>query len=386
MGTGADGDRAAEDAVILAGSIGRGHLAVAEACRSAFTALGLRCAVVDCMRELGGLSSAVGERIYRLMLARPAVYDAFHFSQLRTGGRLAMASDAAARRRLLPPVRALLDRLPGTAPPLLVSVFATGAAVAAALKAERPGITTLVLCTDATAHRMWVHEGTDLFLATSQLAAATVRRYRPTAAVSTVVPPVRPPFYEAPPRDVARAALGLPPAGRQVMLMSGGWGIGPIAESAAALARAGHGVLAVAGTNRRAEQALRAAAVALPGIRPYGFTERIPELMAAADLVVTAPGQSCHEARAVGRPMVVLDAVPGHGRENLLHELSLGGAQACSPDAGSVAAAVDAALADPEPPPPWPIRSAAAWCTHLETVLRDAGFRLPARSDPDVAR
>lgn len=378
MGTGADGDRAAGDAVILAGSIGLGHMAVAEACRSAFTALGMRCVVVDCMRELGGVGAALGERLYRLMLARPAVYDAFHFSQLRTGGRLATASDAAARRRLLPPVRNLLDALPKGAPPaLLVSVFATGAAVGAALKAERPGLTTLVLCTDATAHRMWVHEGTDLFLATSPLAAATVRRYRPTAAVAIVVPPVRPAFYEAPPRHVARAALGLPPAGDQVMLMSGGWGIGPIAESAAALARAGHGVLAVAGHNRRALRALQEASAELPGIRPFGFTDRVPELMAAADLVVTAPGQSCHEARAVGRPMVVLDAVPGHGRENLLHELSLGGARGCSPEAGSVVAAVDAALADLEPPPAWPIGSAAGWCAHLEEVLREAGVRLP---------
>ena len=58
----------------------------------------------------------------------------------------------------------------------------------------------------------------------------------------------------------------------------------------------------------------------------FGFTDRIPELMAAADLVITSSGDTCAEARAVGRPLLLLDLVPGHGRDNLQHELELGDA------------------------------------------------------------
>ena len=34
--------------------------------------------------------------------------------------------------------------------------------------------------------------------------------------------------------------------------------------------------------------------------------------------------------------MLLLDVVPGHGRENLAHELELGGAAVCQPTAASV--------------------------------------------------
>ena len=58
------------------------------------------------------------------MLAVPGLYDAFHFAALRTGSRLATLADAAARRQLVPRLRAYLDAHPAD---LVVSVFATGA-------------------------------------------------------------------------------------------------------------------------------------------------------------------------------------------------------------------------------------------------------------------
>ena len=115
--------------------------------------------------------------------------------------------------------------------------------------------------------------------------------------------------------------------------MGGGWGLGAIVESATALADAGMHVIAVAGRNPKLEQRLRAALH--PRIIPFGFTERIPELMAACDLVITTPGDTCSEARFLGRHILMLDVVPGHGRENLQHELELGGADVANGDARS---------------------------------------------------
>ena len=106
--------------------------------------------------------------------------------------------------------------------------------------------------------------------------------------------------------------------------MSGGWGPGPLAEVASALADAGVHVLAVAGRNTRLEAALRAAARRQPAIRVFGYTDRIPELMVASDLVITSSRSTCAEARAVGRPLLILDVVPGHGRDNCQHQLEAG--------------------------------------------------------------
>ena len=52
--------------------------------------------------------------------------------------------------------------------------------------------------------------------------------------------------------------------------------------------------------------------------------------MAAADVVVALPGaNTCAEVRVVGRRLLLLDVMPGHGRDNLLHELELGQAHTC---------------------------------------------------------
>jgi UDP-N-acetylglucosamine:LPS N-acetylglucosamine transferase len=128
--------------------------------------------------------------------------------------------------------------------------------------------------------------------------------------------------------------------------MTGAWGLGPLAEVAAAIARAGVRVLAVAGRSASAAAALRAAAERDERVVPFGFTDRVPELMAACDVVVTSAGDTCAEARVIGRRMVLLDVVAGHGRENVQHELELGGAALASTDPDLLVAAVLAALDD----------------------------------------
>ena len=363
-----------ESALVLSGSIGRGHDSVAEACRSALSRAGIESELLDSMALLGGLGSKVGMTVFRRLLSVPSVYDGFHFSHLRTGSRLSMALERASSKRLVP---ALEDKLRDSArTPLLVSVFPTGVTASARLKDEHPEARVVAVCTDASAHRMWVHPGVDLYVVCSMLAALTLRRYDASANVALVPPPVRPQFFSAPERSVARAALGLPDDARCVLLMAGGWGLGPLADSAVALARAGYHVLAVAGANRRLESRLGQVAARYPRVHPFGLTDRVPQLMSAADTVVTTPGQTCHEARVVGRWLVVLDIVPGHGRENALHELEIGGALSCSPDPDSIVGSVGVMFSDRPDMDPWAVQSAEEWDKHWYGALSSIGLSL----------
>jgi UDP-N-acetylglucosamine:LPS N-acetylglucosamine transferase len=175
-----------------------------------------------------------------------------------------------------------------------------------------------------------------------------------------VPPPVRPVFYRVMPPPAARSPLGIPPGARCVLLMGGGWGLGPVEGAARALAAAGVHVLAVAGRNRRLENRLRALAAGSPRVQAYGFTPDIPALMSASDLIVTLPGAlTCGEARAAGRTLMLIDAMPGHGRENVQHELERGGAEVCNPRPEDITRSVLAAL--DRPPPARPGRPAADW-------------------------
>jgi processive 1,2-diacylglycerol beta-glucosyltransferase len=358
-------------ALLLSGSLGAGHDVHARACAASLARQGWSTQVLDAMRLLGPRGGSAGEAVFRTMLAVPGLYDAFHFAALRAGGPLAQAADAAARRQLVPRLRDYLDDHPAD---LAISVFATASSAVNVLADRYPDMSHVVLCSDVTPHRLWVHRNVDLYLVTSHAAEAAVRRYQPQARVEVVPSPVRPGFLDPPSQPQARADLGLDAQDRTVLLMSGAWGLGPLAEAAAELADAGVNVLAVAGRNTRLESRLRFAAHGRPRLVVFGYTEQIPALMAAADLVITSSGDTCAEARTVGRPLLLLDVVQGHGRDNLQHELELGDAAVTSPRPADVVRTALAALDRVKPPSAGAARRRTAWEDAFATALESIGL------------
>lgn len=358
-------------ALLLSGSLGMGHDVMAEACADSLHRRGWQTRTADSLRMMGGRAGSAGETVFRGLVAVPGLYDAYHFSQLRMGGRLASATDAAASRFLVPKLRTDLTREPTD---LVVSVFATGASATSRVKAEFPDLTTAVFCTDVCVHRLWVHENTDLYLVTSSTAARYVRRFHPDARVAVVPTPVRSQFYDAPTRDDARAQLGIPVWDRCVLLMSGSWGLGPLVDCARALAEAGVWVIAVAGRNQRLAARLRELAETVPRIVPIGFATNVPTLMSAADLVVTSSGDTCSEARVIGRDLLLLDVIPGHGRDNLQHELERGRADVTAVDARALARNALACLDRVKPPTARVEGTPEAWEAAFSRALAQVGL------------
>ncbi len=303
-------------ALLLSGSLGMGHDVVADTCATSLAAYGWSTETLDAMRLLGRGGATVGEAVFRGM---------------------------------------------------------TGASAVSRLADRYPSMSHVVFCTDVTPHRLWVHQHVDLYLVTSPVAEAAVRRFQPEARVLVIPPAVRPGFYRPPTQAQARAQLGVPPAERCVLLMSGAWGLGPVAEAAEALGAAGVHVLAVAGRNARLEGRLRAAARRQPRVRAFGFSDAIPTLMAASDLVVTSSGGTCAEARTVGRTLLLLDVVQGHGRDNLQHELELGDAAVTSARPADLVRSALAALDRIKPEPAGPTRSLAGFQTAFTSALATIG-------------
>jgi processive 1,2-diacylglycerol beta-glucosyltransferase len=366
-------------ATMLTGPLGLGHEMMARGCGQLLEQSGWDVRRLDSMSLLGSWRGGMGERLFKRLVTVPGLYDGLHFAHLRTGSSVADRIDRASNARLVPALRAELQRHPAD---LVFSVFATGGSAAGRLKAELPELPTVVMCTDVSVHRIWAAEGTDLFLVTSAAAEASVRRYQPRARVAVVPPPVRPDFYAAPSQLRARTALGVPADAFCVLVIDSGWGFGPLVGAVSGLAAAGVHVLAVAGRDRRIERRLRELAARTPLIKPFGFTDRVPELMAAADAIVALPGAvTCAEARVVGRHLLLLDVMPGHGRDNLQHELELGDADVAVPTADGVTASV-LALRDravgpfPSQVPRWEPAYAAA--------LRGIGLDLQSWKEPSA--
>lgn len=371
-------------ALLLSGPLGLGHEMPVRSFADLLRGAGWQVRTADSMGLLGDGANRAGLRVFGGLMNVPGLYDGLHFAELRTGGRVARLMDRAAASRVVPALRADLAREPAD---LVLSVFATGASAAARLKREAPERRTVVYCPDVAAHKLWVHEGTDLFLVSSPAAAASVRRFRPRAPVAVIPPPVRAAFYEAPSRQTARQRLRIPLDAPCVLLIDSGWGFAPLAAAAEALADDGVHVLAVAGRNAAAERRVREAASAKRTIVPFGYTSQVPELMAAADLVVTLPGAStCAEARVVGRRLLLLDVMPGHGRDNLLHELEQGNAGVCGPAAADIAASALAMLGADMPGGPDGTGSRAPrWEPAFAAALKQAGLYLEPRLEEACA-
>lgn len=196
-----------------------------------------------------------------------------------------------------------------------------------------------------------------------------MHRFQPDARVVVIPPPVRAQFYRPPVQRTARIGLGVPEDEHCVLVAGGSRGEGPLAGIAEALAIVGLNVLAVAGFNGRLERRLCDVAERRPNVLAFGFTDRMPELMAASDLVIAIPGGTCAEARTVGRPLLLLDLVQGHGRDDLLYELELGDASVSSKRPSEVVRSALACLERIKPAPAGPTRSLADWEDKLKIAL-----------------
>jgi len=114
-------------------------------------------------------------------------------------------------------------------------------------------------------------------------------------------------FHRAPGREEARAELSLPRDAEVITLSGGGWGMGEVAQLVDLVLRARPQatVVALAGRNQQLHRALEAAHQGSQRLRVLGFTELMPQLLAAGDaLVHTTGGTTALEARVVGCPLI----------------------------------------------------------------------------------
>jgi hypothetical protein len=117
----------------------------------------------------------------------------------------------------------------------------------------------------------------------------------------------------------ARRALGLPEAGRMVVVSGGGWGVGDVEGAVRELARVPEvsSIVCLAGRNEQLHERLSATFAKEPRVHVYGFTDAMPQLLAAADaLVHSTGGVTCLEAMATGTPVVSYGLPVGHARLN----------------------------------------------------------------------
>ena len=111
-----------------------------------------------------------------------------------------------------------------------------------------------------------------------------------------------------------RLAFGIDPAEKAVLVVAGSWGVGDVVGTVEAIARAGdYHPVTVCGRDEHLKSTLEA----LGHGTVIGWTDEMPELMAACDAMVeNAGGLTANEAFAVGLPVITFKPIAGHGKDN----------------------------------------------------------------------
>ncbi|MHB8690689.1 MAG: glycosyltransferase [Solirubrobacteraceae bacterium] len=240
----------------------------------------------------------------------------------RRAGQLALASlGGAALRRAIEEFDADV---------VVVEYPVISAALGELRRSGRLDVPVCSSVSDPAGLHYWAHPGIDLHLLSWAESRAEVDRIAGPGRAVAVRPPVDRRFLDAQghAQSAARAALDLPADPPVVVVSGGGWGLGDLSGAAAvALAHSPElHVVCVAGRSAETHSRLQASFAGEERVHVLGFTEQMPELLAAADaLIHTTGGTTALEARVTGCPLINFGTGPAHVRAHAraLSELDL---------------------------------------------------------------
>lgn len=173
--------------------------------------------------------------------------------------------------------------------------------------------------TDFEAHALWMESSVDLYCVAAEETKARLvaRGAAPDNVVATGIP-ISARFRARLHAGALRKRFGLRDDLHTLLVLGGGFGLGPVAEILQELNKLTRPVqiLVVCGRNDE----LRRELALLERRQPthlFGFVDNMQELMAVSDLVITKPGGlTSSEALALGKPLFILNPIPGQEAAN----------------------------------------------------------------------
>jgi processive 1,2-diacylglycerol beta-glucosyltransferase len=273
--------------------------------------------------------------------------------------------------------RAVLQR----APDIVVSTYPGSTEVLGALrqkgKIDMPVVSAI---TDLAALRYWAHPGVDLHLITHPESAEEVTQIAPTSKILAVRGLTDERFYEPREQADARRDLGLPAEGTIVLVSGGGWAVGDLeGATEEALALPGSTVVCLCGRNDELRAKLSRDFAGEPRVIVEGFTDRMPDWFAAADVLVhSTAGLTVLEAIMRGCAVVSYGWGMGHVRVNNEAFVRFGLAEVAQ-SRDQLDAALHRALANKREPDD----SFTRLPTAASAILGLTRFRLPDRELSD---
>ena len=295
--------------------MGGGHLGAATELARLLGAAGYAAPIVDLLDLMRFGYGRFITGFYRIQLRyAPWSYQAI-YSLWRTSPRLVRAANGTDTRMSR---RGLLEVVEQYRPDSIISTYNLGAQVLGELSADGSlRVPVYSFVTDFGVHPYWIHEAIDGYLVVHESSARRVEQLS-AAPVKVCGPLVSPRFTNSKHtnREATRQSLGLAATDIAALVVAGAWGVGDIEQTVAELRLIeGCVPIVVCGNNHRLAAHLRRSANNENQI--VGFTDAMPALMSAADVLVeNAGGLTCSEAFASDLPVITYRPIPAHGIDN----------------------------------------------------------------------
>ncbi len=192
-----------------------------------------------------------------------------------------------------------------------------GGSSAALYPVHRPYVVSIV--TDFEAHALWMDPCVDLYcVAAEETKARLVARGAAAENILTSGIPISGRFSLKPDPRAVRKTLGLRDDQPVMLVLSGGFGMGPVSEIVSELDKVEHSfqTVVVSGKNEELRRELAAQDRRHP-THVLGYASNMHELMAIADLIITKPGGlTSSETLAMGKPLFIVNPIPGQEAAN----------------------------------------------------------------------
>jgi processive 1,2-diacylglycerol beta-glucosyltransferase len=339
--------------LIFSADIGEGHDAPARALREGILARrpDAHVEIVDSMVAAGPLVQAVVRDGSEFVLRRlPWLFDL----QYCLVARWSISRRAAQRLASFLGRRGLLRTARDAAPDVIVCTYPpTNQVLAVERQRGTLSVPLVSAVTDLAALRYWAHPGCDLHLVIHQESAAEIRAIAgPGSRIAHVRGLSDARFDEPADEQAARAALGLKPEGPVVTVSGGGWGVGDLrgAVGAALAARPSVNVVALCGHHDELRRTLERDCDGGGRVLVLGFTDRMPDVLAATDVLVhSTAGLTVLEALVRGARVISYGWGVGHVRLNNDAYRRFGLADVVT-HPGELTGAIRRALASPRDP------------------------------------
>lgn len=196
-------------------------------------------------------------------------------------------------------------------------------------KRHSRNIPVSLVLTDYDLHNLWLIKGiVNYFVATEKMAWKLSALTSGAANVTVSGIPVQPEFYDTQKVDIKALAPSTNPSLPTVLILSGGEGLGDSSKIAKILLNYDKpaNIIAVAGNNRKLYKKLsRLHSPEHINLQALGWTSQIDKLMKYSDVIISKSGGiTTSECVALGKPMIVIDPIPGQEELNADHILSQG--------------------------------------------------------------